>query len=402
MDDTTGLLENIARLQNPPGMPGAAPGGGVVGSTAQGGKMIVADSLDLDDDDDDFEGMDSVVASSRVAVGTLSDNNPNLTMMFGSGNFMSSGGNGWGSITGTTGGGSSVGDASAVGSSTNDSPVVNEGWANFADFGDPQQPSTPAAIPGSSLAGGSASSAASGTGASGFPTFDPVFSIDSSPAPTTAVGGMLAGGTGVRVADPGPGPNAYAPSPPAWGSSAGSSSSGGSGGGGAGGAVAESGGGGNASVGSGMGTFNSTAGGSGTGGFGDFSQYRGFGDFSAMMEDVPPTPPVPPLPSTSPPLAGGGPGNTTSTSQAQEGHASGLMNTPTEPQAFPQGGSGAGTHADDDRMDDDTEEGDHDAGSGVPGADGAGAPGVTDNTASAMSPRREPMDGLEAMVGSDD
>eukprot|EP00752_Nemacystus_decipiens_P007482 g6684.t1 len=240
MDDTTGLLENISRMQ-------AAAGGGGGGAEDGGGLPPAPKGSFLDDEDDDDDefgsagDFGSAAGGGGGALNATDDNNNGMSMMFGNVNFASSagvggGGSAWGSLTGEPG--SAAGDSSSS---------VTEGWANFADFGDVQQQS-----------GGAAGASGAGTG--GFANFDPVFAIDA-PAP--------------------PGPSGFAPSPPSWaprvgdtGGTAGTTAGGGSGAG-----SAESGGG---------------DGGGGGGGFADFPQYGGFADFSAMMDDTVASPPAPP------------------------------------------------------------------------------------------------------------
>lgn len=453
MDDTTGLLENIARMQNSPGMPGTGTGpssGSGVSSNAvtaagtQNSKMLMTDSLELDDDDDDFERMDSVAgasananstsgggAGSSTGIGTLSDGNPTISM-FTPSSFMTSGG-AW-SVAPTDVKSTAGVEGSAVCSvsGTADASLSDEGWANFADFGDPQQPTGSVAASGPSVPGGSSAGGSAGSSVGGFQSFDTVFSIETSPTTNAAGGGILTGTGGVHVTDPGPGPNAFAPSPPNWGASSGGTGRSSAPDVGAGGTVAEGTGGGNGSVGvgGGLSAFDSNSGGSGTGGFAEFSHYS-FDPFSAMMEDTPTSLPLPPTGAQSSLQSsltsgggggeggrgGGGPGSSAPVARGTQGqgeNADGMMDSTADPQAFPAGGSGAGAsagasagsgagaHADEDRMDDDTEEAEPKGGSGVSGEEGGASQCVTDENTSTATPRREPMEDSEAMVASDD
>ncbi|CAM9570502.1 unnamed protein product [Sphacelaria rigidula] len=372
MDDTTGILENLARMHSSSGLAGGqglSQQQGRAGNSGAGGAMN--DTGDVDDDID-FEGMDSAAGGG----GSLSNNNA-LSMMFGSGNFMSSsgGGSAWGSLMGVAGSSTGGGDGGDGGSTFGEaSSGVNEGWANFADFdfADPQ----PAAPPTSSNSTQSATGAGGGSSNSsgGFATFDSVFAIDSSSTP----GGM----------DPGPGPNVFAPSPPTWGSSSGQ-------GGGADGAGARA-----SNAGSGGG-----GGGGGGGGFAEFPQYGGFADFSAMMDDTASPPaPINISPPATPTRSGGGGSSDIPSTPPLSGASEGMESSP-DPQAFSTDGSGVAGGADpDDRMEDDTDErGPAEQSTALPAGAAEGvAPGGVGSQPGDASPPREAMDSLEAMVGSDD
>ncbi|CAM9728964.1 unnamed protein product, partial [Ectocarpus fasciculatus] len=253
MDDTSGLLENMTRMQT------AASGAGEDGGV--GGLPPAPKGSYVDDDDDDDEefgtgGGGSGGGSGGSNVGGGGDSTNSLAMMFGS-NFMSAagGGSAWGSLAGEPGSSTATGagsiGGSAFGSTAGDSSAsVAEGWANFADFGDVQQSA--------GVGGGGSGGSGGAAGGGGFANFDPVFAIDA-PAP--------------------PGPSGFAPSPPSWAPRVGDSGAIGDGGSGAGSSGGE-------------------------GGFADFPQYGGFADFSAMMDDTLPSPPEPPA-AASPAFDGG-------------------------------------------------------------------------------------------------
>lgn len=343
MDDTTGLLETITRLQTSAGNAGSGTGSATsssnpvatnttVTSTSSGtGVGAMNESGDLEDAEiDAFENAD-------LSGDKINNNSSSLSMMF-----MSNAGSAWGAGPSAPGSGAGVGTVSGGMFGSGDASV-NEGWANFADFGDAQAQQQTAAI--SSPVGGKSGSG--GSGNLSFANFDSVFAMDATPA--AGPGGSM---TGLGGIDPGSAPNEFAPSPPPnWAPRPNSDD-----GVGATGSVKVGGG-----VEAGGGEIATPGGGGGTS-FAAFPQMEAFADFSAMMDDAVP-------PSSDPSLAAGTGGDT------------------------------------DDRMDDDTEEegdGDNEALMGSGTGVGVLAQDASAGLGLPSSARDDNRDSIDAMVGSDD
>lgn len=344
MDDTTGLLETITRLQTSAGNAGSGIGSVTNNSnTVATNNTIPGTGAGAMNESGDLEDAEIDAFENADLSGTKNSNNSSpLSMMF-----MSNAGSAWGAGPSAAGSGGGVGTVSGGIFGSGDASV-NEGWANFADFGDAQaQQQT--AIAGtaaiSSPVGGESGSG--GSGSLSFANFDSVFAMDATPA--VGSGGSV---TGLGGIDPGSAPNEFAPSPPPNWAPRPNSGDG----------VAATG---NVKAELGVeagGAELVTPGGGGGASFAGFPHMEAFADFSAMMDDAVP-------PSSDPSLAAGTGGDT------------------------------------DDRMDDDTEEegsGDNEAlmvsgtGVGVLAQDASSGLGLPSST------RDDNRDSIDAMVGSDD